>query len=253
MAPPQLPRIPRPPMNSSRLTFPHGSQYRVGTPTPTSIRLVHWALGTHARRAVRRQLATAHIRAERCAGNWPRPRHTYAQSGAPAIGHGAIPPVGNGARPRAMAGETAVGARNAAGRIGRWGIWASTLALSCRKPSFRRLSRPHPFCSYQYTVVPLFPRLVGPAVVPPREPPVASWLQFRKLPFLTSRTYSEVIMADPVNPLDPVHPPDTVNPPDPVNSPRQVSSPLKKTRLARRNSSRPGRGFHYSRRISATH
>src|SRR5216117_3316097 len=77
-----------------------------------------------------------------------------------------------------MAGETAVGARNAAGRIGRWGIWASTLALSCRKPSFRRLSQPHPFCSYQYTVVPLFPRLVGPAVVPPREPPVASWLQF---------------------------------------------------------------------------
>ena len=26
------------------------------------------------------------MRAERCAGNWPR--HTYAQSGAPAIGHG---------------------------------------------------------------------------------------------------------------------------------------------------------------------
>src|SRR5437773_3042612 len=87
MAPPQLPRIPRPPMNSSRLTFPHGSQYRVGTPTPTSIRLVHWALGTHTRRAVRRQLATAHIRAERCAGNWPR-NHTPGWQRGEAPGHG---------------------------------------------------------------------------------------------------------------------------------------------------------------------
>src|SRR6516162_6432329 len=77
-APPQLSYISRQPINSSRLTIPIAANPRAGTPTPTtsgSTRLARLVLGTHARRAVRRQLAE-------CAG---------ISRSAPAIGHGTTP------------------------------------------------------------------------------------------------------------------------------------------------------------------
>ena len=77
-APPQLSYISRQPINSSRLTIPIAANPRAGTPTPTtsgSTRLARLVLGTHARRAVRRQLAE-------CAG---------IGRSAPAIGHGTTP------------------------------------------------------------------------------------------------------------------------------------------------------------------